>query len=48
MSTDDYEIVLGKLVLLKLYLLKPHRDSIDILIEELEEEYLQRKGEGKL
>lgn len=43
MTHDEYEIVIGKLVLVKLYLTRPHKDKIDELIEDLETEYLERR-----
>lgn len=43
MSKEEYEIVLGKLVLIKLYLLKRDRDYIDRLIEKLEEDYILKR-----
>ena len=48
MRQDEYETVLGKLVILKLYLLKPLRDKVDGLIEEIEQDYLSSKnGHGE-
>lgn len=43
MEVRDYEVVIGKLVILKLFLTKPYRDIIDDVIESLENEYLEKK-----
>lgn len=48
MSAEDYEIVIGKLVILKLFLTQPHRDNVDIIIEGLETEYLERRTKNEL
>ena len=44
MEQDEYETAIGKLVILKLYVTKKHRDDIDVVIENLESEYLERKN----
>lgn len=44
MAHDEYETVIGKLVLLKLYLVQPFRDKVDELIEEIEQDYIERRG----
>ena len=48
MTNDEYETAIGKLMLLKLFLTRPHRDSVDELIEGLEQEYLTRLGNKEL
>lgn len=48
MTNDEYETAIGKLMILKLFLTKPHRDTIDGVIEELEAEYLKRRGKNEL
>lgn len=48
MQVDEYEYVIGKLVLIKLFLTQPHRGAVDEVIEGLEEEYLKRWNEKSL
>ena len=48
MTNDEYETVIGKLVILKLFLTAPHRDAVDEVIEGLETEYLERRGRNEL
>lgn len=48
MTSDEYEMAIGKLAIVKLFLTKPHRDAIDEVIEGLENEYLERRGENEL
>lgn len=48
MTSEEYEIVMGKLVIVKLFLLKKHRDDIDAIMENLETEYLERRSNNEL
>ena len=48
MTNDEYETAIGKLVILKLFLTKQHRDAIDEVIEGLETEYLDRRNKNEL
>lgn len=48
MTNDEYETVIGKLVILKLFLTQPHRAEVDVLIEALELEYLERRRKSEL
>lgn len=48
MTNDEYETAIGKLVILKLFLTQPIRDEVDVLIEALETEYLERRGRNEL
>lgn len=48
MTNEEYEIAIGKLVLLKLYLTHPHKDAIDDVIEGLEDEYIRRLTNNEL
>ena len=48
MTNDEYETVIGKLVILKLFLTKPHRHAVDEVIEGLKSEYLERRGRNEL
>lgn len=48
MKNDDYEIILGKLVILKLFLTEKYRNAIDGVMEELEAEYLVRRNNKEL
>ena len=43
MTNDEYETVIGKLVILKLFLTQPHKGEVDAIIEKLETEYLERR-----
>ena len=46
MTNDEYETVIGKLVLVKLYLTPRHHGDVDALIEKLETEYVNRRQEN--
>lgn len=48
MTNDEYETVIGKLVLTKLYLTHNHRADVDALIEKLESEYMERRQNFEL
>ena len=48
MTNDEYETVIGKLVLAKLYLTHHHYADIDALIEKLETEYMERRQNYEL
>ena len=48
MTSDEYEIVIGKLMIVKLYMTKNHRDNIDAVIEALENEYLRNLPGAKI
>ena len=48
MTNDEYETVIGKLVILKLFLTESHRNAIDEVIEKLETEYLERRNNPEL
>ena len=48
MTNDEYETVIGKLVLAKLYLTHNHYADIDALIVELETEYMERRHNFEL
>ena len=48
MTNYEYETVIGKLVILKLFLTQPHRGKVDVLIEALESEYLERRRKSEL
>lgn len=48
MTNDEYEVAIGKLVILKLFLTEPHRSAVDEVIEGLETEYLERRSNNKL
>ena len=48
MTNDEYETVIGKLVLAKLYLTHHHYDDIDALIVKLEAEYMERRRNFEL
>lgn len=48
MTNDEYETVIGRLVILKLFLTQHHREDVDAIIEKLETEYLERRSNNKL
>ena len=48
MTSEEYELTIGKLVILKLFLTERHRSAVDEVIEGLEEEYLRRRREFEL
>lgn len=48
MTSEEYELTIGRLVILKLFLTEPHRSAIDEVIEGLENEYLKRRGNNEL
>ena len=48
MTNEDYETVIGKLVLTRLFLTHHHHGNIDELIEELVTEYLERRNRNEL
>ena len=48
MTNDEYEVAIGKLVILKLFLTEPHRNAVDEVIEGLETEYLERRNKNEL
>ena len=48
MANDDYEIVIGKLVLAKLNLTHHHHADVDALIEKLRTEYMERRKNSEL
>lgn len=48
MTNDEYEVAIGKLVLLKLFLTAPHGDAVDEVIEGLEAEYMERRSNNEL
>lgn len=48
MTNDEYETVIGKLVLIKLYLTHYHHDDVDVLIEKLVTEYMERRQDFEL
>ena len=43
MTNDEYETVIGKLVILKLFLTPCLREDVDALIEKLRTEYMERR-----
>jgi len=48
MRIEEYEIVIGKLVLAKEYLTQNHYQMIDDVIETLSAEYTERRTSGEL
>lgn len=48
MQHDEYETVIGKLVLTKLYMVGSHRATIDAVIEEIESEYIERRNRNEI
>ena len=48
MRIEEYEIVIGKLYILKQFLTQNHYEDIDNLIESLVDEFLDRKNNGEL
>ena len=48
MTNEEYKTVIGRLVILKLFLTQPHRGEVDGLIEALESEYLERRRKSEL
>ena len=48
MESSEYETAIGKLVIVKLFLTKPHKDLIDEVIEGLEQEYLERSNRKEI
>lgn len=48
MTSDEYETVVGKLVLAKLHLTHHHHADVDALIEKLMVEYMERRGRNEL
>lgn len=48
MRVEEYELAIGKLVLLKQFLTHNHYENIDAMIETLIDEYLERKNRGEL
>lgn len=48
MTNDEYETVIGKLTLAKIYLTHNHHNDIDALITKLETEYMERRQSYEL
>lgn len=48
MRIEEYEIAIGKLVIIKQYLTHNHYEDIDNLIESLISEFLERMNNGEL
>lgn len=48
MRIEEYELVIGKLVLLKSFTTQSHYEAIDELIEVFTSEYVERRTNGEL
>lgn len=48
MRVEEYEIAIGKLVILKQFLTHNHYESIDDVVEGLISEFLERRNNGEL
>lgn len=48
MRVEEYEIAIGKLVILKQFLTHNHYKEVDDMIESLVLEYLERRNNGEL
>lgn len=48
MTNDEYETVIGKLVLAKLYLTHHYYADVDAIIQKLETEYMERRKKNEL
>ena len=48
MRLEEYEIAIGKLIILKQFLTMNHYEEVDNLIEDLISEFLERRNNGEL
>ena len=48
MRVEDYEIAIGKLIILKQFLTLDHYQAVDDLVEDLLSEFLERRNNGEL
>jgi len=48
MRVEEYEIAIGKLIILKQFLTQNHYEDIDSLVESLIDEFLERRNNGEI
>ena len=48
MRVEEYEIAIGKLVILKQFLTYNHHENIDNMIEDLVAEFIERRTNGEV
>ena len=48
MRVEEYEIAIGKLIILKQFLTHNHYEAIDDVVESLISEFLERRNNGEI